>query len=206
MINTPIINGQWRKNSSELGVWLDELFPQRPILPSDDGSRKDILEVDEWISNDLIPSVFRYAVEWQNRWYSITNGWRLSRAVSHATPLPLYARFLWPFAVKRAKFIVAMVQQMDLSESLPDMNARLQQEFISNLAGGPFMAGLKEPSLADLSAFPAVVNGYFMGMKTKQSLRDHPDILEWAKRVHEQLPKNPFLVPDELLARMSLID
>ena len=198
------IDGQWRKNSSDLGLWLDQVFPQRPLLPHDDIQSKEILTIDKWVSDELIASVFRYAVEWQNPWYSISNGWRLSNVVSQATPLPLYARILWPFAVKRAKFIVEMVQKMDLTESLPEMNTRLQNEFVTHLAGGPFLASHKNISLADLSAFPAVMNSYFMGMKTKQSLRDHPEILTWAKRVYAQLPVNPFLVPDRLLVRRNL--
>ena len=124
--------------------------------------------------------------------------------MSNSTTLPFYARVLWPFAVKKASFIVSMVNEMDLNESLADMNKRLQDEFVSKLAGGPFFAGQDKISLADLSAFPVVVNSHFMGMKTKQALRDHPEILAWAKRVHAQLPNNPFLVPDHLLVTMSL--
>ena len=198
------IDGQWRTESSELGLWLEQVCPERSILPSDEPACHEVLEIDQWISSSLIPSVFRYAVQWQNPWHSITNGWRLSRAVHHSTPLPFYARALWPFAVKRAGFIVAMVEQMDLSESIPDMNARLQNEFISKLAGGPFFAGQTEVSLADLSAFPVVAHSYFMGMKTRQSLRDDPEILAWAKQVHAQLSKNPFLVDGCLLKRIEL--
>jgi len=179
-------------------------FTQQRQLPQDQLARNTVIEVDQWVSQSLIPSVFRYAVEWQNPIHSISNGWRLSKAVSNATKLPFYARFLWPFAVKKAKFIVDMVDQMDLTETLPQMNIRLQNEFIEHLNGGPFLAGQQEVSLADLSAFPPIVNSYFMGMKTKQALRDHPEVLAWAKRVHEQLPNNPFLVPEHLLERTFL--
>jgi len=198
------IGDQWRRESSELGLWLDERYPQKQILPGDSEVRENILKIDQWISQQLIPSVFRYAYEWQSPWYSITNGWRLSRAVNNATPIPLYARFLWPWGVKRAKFIVNMVEQMDLTESIPEMNQRLQSEFLTQLDQGPFLGSQQSITLADLSAFPIVVNGYFMGMKTKQSLRDKPEIHQWASRVYEQLPTNPLLVPDRLLKRMHL--
>jgi len=198
------MDGEWRTESSELGLWLDQRYPERSILPNDKVARNAILDVDQWVSNSLIPSVFRYAVEWQNPWHSITNGWRLSRAVSHSTPLPFYARALWPFAVKRAGFIVAMVEQMDLTESIPEMNARLQTEFVKRLAGGPFLVGQQEVSLADLSAFPPIVHSHFMGMKTQQSLREHPEILTWAKRVHGQLPRNPFLISENLFKCLDL--
>ena len=198
------IGDEWRKESSELGIWLDELYPDRPILPSDETQRATVLSIDEWVSDHVIPSVFRYAVEWQNPWYSITNGWRLSRAVSDGTLLPLYVRLLWPFGVRRAPFIVDMVKQMDLSESIVEMNTRLQNEFLVHLNGGPFLGGQQTISLVDLSAFPVIMSGHFMGMKTKQSIREHPEIMEWAKLVYQDLPANPMLVPDRLLKRLSI--
>ena len=198
------IDNEWRKESSELGKWLEALFPQNPILPEHEQQLKSVLEVDHWISNSLIPSYFRNAVEWQNTWNSITNGWRLARAVSNATPLPFYIRFIWPFAVKRAGFIVDMVHNLNLNESFKDMNHRLQKEFIAHLKNGPFLCGHDQPSLADLSAFPIITSSHFMGMKSKQSLLQHPEIKRWAQRVHNHLPNNPLLVPIELLNTTEL--
>lgn len=193
------VGDEWRKESSELGIWLDELYPERPIIPSSVNDRKQILMVDQWISTNLIPSVFRYAYEWQNNWYAITNGWKLSRAVSNATPLPLYVKILWPFGVKRAAFIVNMVKKMDLNETMSEMNQRLQNEFIEHLDGGLFLGNQTSITLADLSAFPIIMSGHFMGMQTEQSLREHPEILAWAKRVYAELPANPMLVSDKIL-------
>jgi len=198
------IGDEWRKDSSALGIWLNDLYPERPILPSDEAARAAILDIDDWISQSLITSVFRYAVEWQNLWYSITNGWRLSRAVSNGTKLPRYVRLIWPFGIKRAPFIVKMVNALDLSESIPQMNRRLQQEFLEHLGDGPFLGSQPQVSLADLSAFPPIASGWFMGMKTKQSLLEHPEIRAWAKRIHAELPANPLLVPDKLLKRSVL--
>lgn len=198
------IGTEWRKRSSELGFWLDELFPTRPILPNDDQSRETIVGIDNWISSAIIPSAFRYAVEWQNAWHSITNGWRLARAVNSETPLPLYAKLIWPFAVKRAPFIQHIIAQLDLSEPMSVMNSRLQKEFISHLGVGPFLGEQSHPTLADLSAFPAVASGRLMGMRRKQSLIDEPAILNWAKRVQCYLPSNPLLVADRLLTTKTL--
>jgi len=157
------IDDEWRKESSELGIWLDDVYPDRPLLPTDQGQREQVLAVDDWVSQHVLTAIFRYAVQWQSSYYSITNGWRLARAVNNATRLPPYVRVLWPFGVKRAPFIVDMVNKMDLSESLPDMNARLQLEFVQQLASGEFLANQSQPTLADFSAFPAVVSGYMMG-------------------------------------------
>lgn len=198
------IGEQWRKDSSELGLWLDELYPQKTIMPVEQADRAKVLLIDRWISDSLIPTIFRRAVEWENPVDSILNGWKLSRAVSDATPMPRYVRLMWPWGIKRAPFIVNMVKALDLTESIPAMTARLQREFVEHLESGPYLGGQSEPSLADLSAYPIVVSGHLMGMRVKNSLLDHPVIVEWSRRVQSHLPDNPLLVPDRLLMRTHL--
>ncbi|MFT6406699.1 MAG: glutathione S-transferase [Arenicella sp.] len=195
------IGDQWRKGSSEIGLWLEQLYPEKPILPAAPSERDRILQIDKWISDSLIPSVFRSAVEWQSSVDSITNGWKLSRAVNNATPLPMFVRLIWPFAVKRAPFIVNMVKQLDLTESMDEMLLRLQGEFVEQLQGGVFLGARSEPSMADLSAFPVVVNAYMMGMRAKRFILDRPEINAWAKQVSSYLPENPLLVDDKFLQR-----
>lgn len=198
------IGDEWRLESSELGLWLDELYPENPIMPADTSAKAEILSIDRWVSDSVIPAHFRRAVEWENPIHSIQNGWKLARAVHDATPLQWYARVIWPFAVRRAPFIVHMIRGMDLRESIADQITRLQKEFVEHLQGGPFFAGQSKPTLADLSAFPVVVSGHLMGMKTRRSLLDNPDINSWSKRVQSHLPDNPLLVPDRLLARVRI--
>jgi len=198
------IGDEWRMESSELGLWLDELYPEKPIMPAEESARAEILSIDQWISESLIPTIFRRAIEWENPIYSIQNGWKLSRAVHDATPLPWYVRLIWPLAVKRAPFIVNMVRGMDLTESIPDRITRLQHEFVEHLNEGPFFAGQSKPTLADLSAYPIVVSGHLMGMKNESSMLDNPVIASWSRRVQSHLPDNPLLVPDRLLMRANV--
>lgn len=54
------ISDQWPKESTELGSWLDRIYPQKPILPAE---RDRILKIDKWLSVSLITTVFRGAVE-----------------------------------------------------------------------------------------------------------------------------------------------
>lgn len=195
------IGNEWRKESSELGLWLDELFPERPIMPSDEARAQKVRGVDNWVSDSLIPGMFRGAVEWQSAFNSIINGWRLARTVNNTAPLPFYVRMIWPFAVRRAPFIVRMVEQLDLSESMSDMMFRLEQEFVDHLYGRDYLGGESELSLADLSAFPIIANAYMTGMRSKHFLIENPKIGAWAQRVARQLPVNPLLVPDSFIKR-----
>lgn len=198
------IGDEWRLESSELGLWLDELYPEKPIMPADQPARAEILAIDRWISESLIPTIFRRAVEWENPIYSIQNGWKLARAVHDATPLPWYARVLWPLAVKRAPFIRRMVGELDLTESIADRFTRMQVEFVERLSGGPFFASQTKPTLADLSAYPMVVSGHLMGMKTMSSMLDSPVVVNWSRQVQSHMPDNPLLIPDRLIMREHL--
>lgn len=198
------IGDEWRKESSELGFWLDELFPKRRIIPSDIARAKKVREVDDWVSRALIPAMFRGVVEWQSSFNSITNGWRLAQTVNNITPLPFYVRMIWPFAIRRAPFIVRMVAQLDLNEPMSHMMLRLEQEFVNHLNGQDYLGGRSEVSLADLSAFPIIVNAYMTGMRSKHFLIDRPEIRAWAERLAQQLPANPLLVPDSFIKRPLL--
>jgi glutathione S-transferase len=182
-----MIGDEWRLESSELGLWLEELYPEIPLMPADETARAQVLAVDQWISESLIPTIFRRAIEWENPIYSIRNGWKLARAVHDASPLPWYARVL-----------------LDLTESLADRTARMQSEFAEHLGGGPFFASQSKPTLADLSAYPVVVSGHLMGMKLVRSLTDDPVLASWSRRVQSFLPNNPLLVPDRLLMRAHI--
>ncbi|MEM6638271.1 MAG: glutathione S-transferase family protein [Pseudomonadota bacterium] len=193
------IDDKWRKDSTPLGIWLDDVFPERPILGDNDADSKRILAIDNWVSDHLIAARFRAAVEWERPWDSIRNGWRLATAVHNATPIPFAARLLWPFFVKRAPFIVRMVNAMDRSEDLHTLRGRLCREFIDHLNGGPFLGGRTRPSLADLSAYPIIIFAHLFGLRGASPFLANETVLAWCTRVQSTLPRNPLLIPDALI-------
>jgi glutathione S-transferase len=198
------IDDEWRKDSSLLGSWLDERFPERPILGDSPVDREKILAVDNWISTQLIPAKFREVVKWENTWGSIRNGWKLSRAVSHGTPLPRIVRFLWPYFVRKAPFIIEMVSVFDDKESMCEMRQRMCEEFIGHLHGSHFLGGRQDISLADLSAYPIIVSSHLMGLHTTSPFLENDEVIAWCRRVQSALPHNPLLVPDQLVERDHL--
>lgn len=198
------IGEQWKKDSTTLGIWLNDNFPEINILGDTDYSRQKILAVDNWISDSLITARFRHAIEWENPWNSMRNGWLLAKSVSNATPIPLWIRWLWPLLIRKAKFIVSMMDNVDLQESMPVMRQRLCDEFVAHLGDGPFLAAEKRVSLADLSAYPIVISGHLMGMHGDSPMLTHPKIIAWCRRVQECLPDNPLLVPDSLIVRAHI--
>lgn len=198
------IGDEWRKDSTPIGIWLNDRFADRNILGHSDEAADKIMAIDKWVSDQLIVGRFRHAVEWEKAWDSMRNGWKLARAVSHATPLKAYVRFIWPFAIRKAGFIVDMVNKLDLSESIADMRARHRDEFLAHLGDGPFLGAEERISLADLSAYPTIISGYLMGMHADSPMLKNDTVIAWCKRVQEELPQNPLLVPDELIERPLL--
>jgi glutathione S-transferase len=47
-------------DSTPIGLWLDELFPDAPMLLPDDPVERDaLLRIDDWASQSMIPASFR---------------------------------------------------------------------------------------------------------------------------------------------------
>ena len=192
---------EWKNDSSPIAIWLDETFPNKPILGENSAEREQILEVDDWISQQLLPARFRSAIIWDNAWDAIRNGWVLGSAMNNSIAIPWYLQMMWPILVKRAKFLQRIVAQLDLDEPLWDMHERLADELIAHLGKGPFLAGMQTPSLADLSAYPIVIFSHLMGLHGRNVYLEREQIVTWCKDVQSHLPANPLLVPDELLKR-----
>lgn len=195
------IDDEWKNDSSPIAIWLDEKFPEKPILGSNDSERETILRIDDWISAQLLPSRFRAALHWDNAWDAIRNGWILASAMNNAIAIPWYLRVTWALLIKRADFLHRMVNKLDLEEPLWDMHERLADELSRHFAGGPFLGGLPTPSLADLSAYPIIIFSHLMGLHGRNVYLERPDIVDWCKLVQVHLPENPLLVPDDYLKR-----
>ena len=117
------VDGECRRESSQLGHWLDELFPEKPIYPA--VHRSKIGDIDAWVSDTFLTSIFRPAIDGELNLQARFRGWRLAALVSAHTPLPEHIRNKWPDLLKVAPFIQAMKPHMDLTESIKDMNIRI---------------------------------------------------------------------------------
>ncbi len=191
------IDGDWRLESSAHAHWLDELFPEKPLCPPEHHAK--IEEIDRWISDSFLLSIFRYPIDGEDNLQFKHSGWRLAALLSAHTPLSEAARHHWPDALRRAPFIQAMAEQMDLTESIPDMQMRLTRELVAHLGDGPFLASLEEPTMLDLAVFPQLVWGYMFGLAETLNATAHPAIKAWLQHVAEHLPDNPTLVADEMM-------
>lgn len=191
------IDGEWRHESSEHARWLDELFPEKPLYPLE--YRAKIDEIDRWISDTFLVSIFRAAIETGNISQNYRYGaWRMAALVSAHTPLPEVIRHRWPELLREAPFIQHLSGHIDLTESYGAMQMRIFTEMLEHLGDGPYMGGLDQPTMLDLAIFPQIVLGYMFGMEEQLTAAAHPVMKAWLKRVSEHLPDNPTLVADEM--------
>ena len=108
------VDGESRADSTPIGLWLDERFPDRPrLLPEGGEERERLLAADDWVTNHLIPGSFRsYPGEGIDR---VLNGWKLSHVMANTARggLPRVLRAAWPFFIKRVGFVRRLVAQAD---------------------------------------------------------------------------------------------
>lgn len=195
------IADEWKLESQEIGIWLEDRFPGNFLLGTNETERAEILSLDNWVSHQLIPAMFRIVVDWPSVAVGFGNGWKLARAVNESTPIPLWVRFMWPLFLRKAKFIVSMMDSLDRSESLPRSQEKLIHDFEKRLDGGPFLGGREQISLADLSAFPIIVFPYRFGLNGDANWFENSHIVNWISAVQGHLPENPFLVESRQMPR-----
>jgi glutathione S-transferase len=190
------VDGEWKRESSDHALWLDELFPEKPLYPLEHRAKID--EIDRWISDTFLISLFRRAIDGNITTQFLRRAWRLAALVSADTPLPWPVRLIWPVGLRKAPFIQHMGQHMDLTESHEDMQVRILSELVEHIGEGPYMGGLNQPTMLDFAVFPQLVFNYMFGLEEELSAAKHPVIKGWLKRVSQHLPNNPALAADKM--------
>jgi glutathione S-transferase len=190
------VDGEWKRESSDHALWLDELFPEKPLYPLEHRAKID--EIDRWISDTFLISLFRRAIDDNITTQFLRRAWRLAALVSADTPLPWPVRLIWPVGLRKAPFIQHMGQHMDLTESHEDMQVRILSELVEHIGEGPYMGGLNQPTMLDFAVFPQLVFNYMFGLEEELSAAKHPVIKGWLKRVSQHLPNNPALAADKM--------
>lgn len=201
MIPVLKIDHEWRQDSSTLGLWIDSLSPNPPLYGTSESERSHIMEMDAWISDQLIPGFFREEMDWSHTYNAILSGWRRARIIHHGTPVSFMRRLFWPWLARRDPWLRAIVKSLDRREPIDAMRARHLDEFEEYLGDGPYLGGQDQPSLADLSAYSALLSGWLMGLREEFSWRYRGDIVEWMERVSQHLPENPLLCDDDFIVR-----
>jgi glutathione S-transferase len=193
------VDGEWRRESSGHARWLDGLFPDKPLYPLEHRAKID--EIDRWINDSYLVSIFRRAIDGDFNTQFVRRAWRLAALVHAATPIPAPVRLIWPLALRRAPFIREMAKDMDLTESYEDMQVRIISELIGHIGDGPYLGALDQPTMLDLAVFPQLVFSYMFGIEENLPVAKHPAVNAWMRRVADHLPENPTLAADHMQVR-----
>lgn len=199
------IDDELRNDSTPIGLWLEERFPQRPaLLPADLDARRRVREIDDWVSETLIPVVFRIMLAAGEPLRARIRNRQRGARVLHATvpagvPLPL--RVFYPLLITRPRFIQRLLAAAEPSRPLAALLAAIREDLRRHLGDGPFLAGQPNPTLADLSAYAQLALPDLAGYDRADHFVQDAKILGWFERVGLRLAGAPSLLPAALVER-----
>ncbi|MEH6633754.1 MAG: glutathione S-transferase family protein [Halopseudomonas aestusnigri] len=194
------------QESAQIGFWLDHCFPDAAsILPGDKLLAQKVINMDQWVSESLIPAVF-YSIYPQFKrpcLQTLSNALRLGYCVDRTTPggLPWRTRFLWPLFLNRAEFIRQMTSPLRHSCSVGECRKDVFSFLSETLKNRQYLVDTDTPSMADLSAWPQIMMPYQLGLKGMEDFKSYPRVMEWLKEVASYLDateKQPLLIPNAL--------
>lgn len=194
------IGDEWRLDSTPIGMWIDQLFPEKPLMGRNATEKDAILAIDQWASEQFIPGIFfRSAVDAEMTDDYRRRAWRLAEIVSSGAKIPDPIRQAWPELLRSAPFIKMIVDQLDRTEPLETMQQRLMVELADHLGDGPFLGGMETPSLADFAVYPQLMFPYQVGLTDEMAVAQYSVLDQWLKRVSETLPQNPWCIDDSFI-------
>ncbi len=199
------IEKEARVESSALGVWLDNLFPAVPLLPIDTLPKRRVLEIDQWVSEQLIPTVFYSIYPQMNHLLplQIKNTIHLGHCIEQTTNsgIPRGIRLLWPLFIRRAHFIRQMVAPLKRNITVSEQRKNVLFFLDKTLQDCSYLAGTEYPTLADLSAWPQIYVPYQLGLKGMDDFTDYSNIMRWVENLKCSMNASkhlPPLVPSSL--------
>jgi glutathione S-transferase len=185
-----------RADSTPIGLWLDERFPEcPPLLPGDGEERARLLAIDDWVTNRLIPASFRcYPGDGIDRFL---NGWKLAEVMAKTAQggLPWPLRAAWPLIILRVPFARKLRAMADDGLPLRESKRKLYEQFLAHLGDGPFVGGRDTPSLPDFSAYPQFALYYTTGFRGGEDILEYPELMAWLGRIKPYVDGEPRLLP-----------
>ena len=189
------IAGQWRKESSQLGLWLDEIQSEHPLGRGAAAKQKHIRNIDSWVSQRLIFANFYGFMRLRNPLRVALIGWYLGSIVRATSGIRRWQQWLWPLAIRKAGFIHRMLAENDWRGSYAQLHADNLEQIQTYLQNGPFLGGFVRPTLADVSAFAPIAHGYLLGSPAMHDYLQLECVKAWFIRMRQHIPQPLELIP-----------
>lgn len=176
------LDGEFRNESTQIGIWLDESFPETKSL-IDIASKEKILKADAWVSENLIALLF-YTVypKFDGSFIkSCKHCLNLAKELNENTKLG-FPSFFWPMFIKEAPFIKNIISKFK-KQSFIEAKKMVFDELEQVLAKDTYIAGTKDVSLADLSAYAQFKLAQKLNLREFLDLETYPRIKTWFEQM-----------------------
>lgn len=161
-------------DSTTISLYLEEKYPDPPVLPKDGAARARTLLLEDWsdeaFSNDAIPA----------KMLPQGNAEKMVDASIRKQGSPLLLRVLKPFGatVLRSYVTRRRAKGRTLGRVVADFGRDL--DLLEEALGGPYLMG-EAPSLADFSVFGFLAT--MEGLKGFEAVLARPRLGAWFERV-----------------------
>ena len=162
--------------STIINEYLDDVFPEMPLRPSDPGERAIMRVWSKWVDEILMPTVSMLG--WQARFRPLFRSYDRAEFERRMQSIPLKE-----MQVKWRTMAGPGFSAAQLDESRRQIRwfiARMEEA----LADAPWLAG-KTYSLADINAYP-MIEGVTRLYKEIWNEQDLPRSVEWLARINER--------------------
>lgn len=170
-------DGKIISDSTDIAYYIEEKFPQKPMLPSDRSERARVHVLEDWADESL------YFYEMYCRFYLGDNGKRNFPRMLHADKA--IVKKILPYLIRKSLGKLLHMQGLarktrahifrDLARHLGALNDLVTSS--SWLVGAQI-------TLADVGVYP-MVGAIADGEEGLAEIKKYPAVLEWMKRVEE---------------------
>lgn len=190
------VNNESRNESSDIGYWLNELYPQQQLVPLELIAKTQI--ADKWVNDKLINLAFRDTVGFDD---PIIKKYKkrlhLSKVLGQTSPngVSVIFRFFHMLFLEQT-FVKNNIAMTDTGRILNDLRIELATEFNELLEGGPFLCGSQKPTLADLSAYPQIVKP--KAINGLEHFLPGEIVSAWVSNIEKAYPKLLHCFPEKI--------
>jgi len=192
------IGEEWKQDSRETCIWLDEVFEGRKFAGSNELERQAIIDADDWVNRNIIALFFRQAIDKEESGNAFKIGRILSDVMREAQgEVPWITRFFWPYFMRRSEFVRREVAQIDADLSCSQHRERVLRELEKKIKPTGYIAGTDEPTFADINAFGQLMTAATFKFPGQLAVEKSNAVFAWLQNIQAKMPKepNPSLVP-----------
>lgn len=175
-----IADGRWMTDSTPIIAWLDEKFPQTPVMPSDPVTRFFSLLLEDYADEWLWRPAMHY------RWDYLESAEHQGRVLAEADdsdlPLPDFVKRYFIINRQRKLFTVGDGVTTETWDHVEKIFYDTLCQFTTILASRPYLLG-ERPSLADFGFFGPMFRHFAMDPVSARVMRESaPAVFEWVAR------------------------